>query len=55
LSYNGRPLFYQAPPPLFEATKPNLAKRLGELLDGSTELVVTDPNLPFTVTIELQL
>lgn len=54
LSYStGAPLFYQAPPQLHEATKPNLAKTLAELkLD---EIVITDPNLPFTVTVEVKL
>jgi ubiquitin-activating enzyme E1 C len=53
LSYStGAPLFYQAPPQLHEATKPNLAKTLAELkLD---EIVITDPNLPFTVTVEVK-
>jgi ubiquitin-activating enzyme E1 C len=42
----GKSLFMQAPPPLYEATKMNLEKTLGELIEDGDMLDVTDPSLP---------
>lgn len=55
LAYSdARPLFFQAPPQLYEATKPNLEKTLPELLEEGEEIVVTDPNLPFSLTVAVK-
>lgn len=55
LAYSdGRPLFFQAPPPLYEATKPNLEKRVSDLLEEGDEISVTDPNLPFNLSVEVK-
>jgi len=52
LSYSsGTPLYFQAPPQLHEATKPNLEKLVSELLEDGSEVIVTDPGLPFNLTI----
>ena len=48
---DGKPLYFQAPPPLHEATKPNLGKLVKELVVDGDDLVVTDPQLPFTLTV----
>lgn len=48
---NGKPLYYQAPPALHEATKANLDKLVKELVVDGDEVVVTDPTLPFTLTV----
>ena len=37
-------LYYQAPPNLEEVTRPNLAKKLKELLADGEEVAVTDPS-----------
>jgi len=48
------PLYFRAPPPLEEATRPNLDKRLGELLEEEDEIEVTDASLPFQLTLRLR-
>jgi ubiquitin-activating enzyme E1 C len=42
----GKSIFMQAPPPLLEATKPNLTKALSELVEEGDLLDITDPSLP---------
>ncbi|CDU24345.1 related to ubiquitin-activating enzyme [Sporisorium scitamineum] len=51
LSLGGKPLYYQAPPQLEEATRPNLAKKLSEVCKEGYEITVTDARLPFTLGI----
>lgn len=54
LAYStGHPLFFQAPPQLHEKTKPNLEKLVADLVEEGSELVVTDPGLPFSLTVEV--
>ncbi|GFZ51385.1 NEDD8-activating enzyme E1 catalytic subunit [Saitozyma sp. JCM 24511] len=51
---SGKPLYFQAPPQLHDATKPNLDKLVSDLLaDEGPELVVTDPNLPFSLGVTI--
>lgn len=47
------PLFFQAPPQLHEATKGNLERECGELLKEGDEIAVTDPRLPFQLTLRV--
>ncbi|KAK0551098.1 NEDD8 activating enzyme [Tilletia horrida] len=49
-----KPLYFRAPPPLEEATRPNLEKPLGELLDEDDEIEVTDARLPFQLSLRIQ-
>lgn len=42
-------LYLQSPPPLEEQTRPNLDKQLTELLTPGSELVITDPAIPFSL------
>ncbi|KAK0536964.1 NEDD8 activating enzyme [Tilletia horrida] len=51
LSGPNGPLYFRAPPPLEEATRPNLDKPLGELLEEGDEVEVTDASLPFQLTL----
>lgn len=55
ISYaSGQPLFYQAPPQLFEMTKGNLDKLVVDLVGEGDEVVVTDPALPFTLNVVIK-
>ncbi|SJX66402.1 related to ubiquitin-activating enzyme [Sporisorium reilianum f. sp. reilianum] len=51
LSLGGKPLYFQAPPQLQEATRPNLHKKLAEVCKEGDEITVTDARLPFTLGI----
>lgn len=50
---SGKPLYFQAPPQLHAATKDNLDKLVVELVPDGGEIVVTDPALPFSLTVNL--
>lgn len=47
------PLYYQAPPQLEAATRPNLEKTCGELFQEEDEVTVTDAGLPFQLTLRI--
>lgn len=49
----GDPLFMWGPPQVHEQTKPNLQKRVCDLVPEGEQVIVTDPNLPFTLTIKV--
>lgn len=51
LAIAGKPLYYQAPKQLEEATRPNLQKRLDEVVGAAGEVTVTDARLPFTLSV----
>jgi ubiquitin-activating enzyme E1 C len=53
LTTERKKLYYQAPTQLNEQTKPNLKKRLGELLESGEEVAVTDPALPFSLRLNI--
>lgn len=53
LSSAGKQLYLQAPPQLEEATRPNLEKKLSELLEPGAQIVVTSSTLPFNLTLRL--
>ncbi|KAI9821426.1 MAG: hypothetical protein M1826_000662 [Phylliscum demangeonii] len=46
-------LYYQAPPQLEAQTRPNLQKRLVDLVSNGEELAVSDPAFPFTLRFKL--
>jgi ubiquitin-activating enzyme E1 C len=50
----GQPLFYQAPPQLYDLTKGNLEKLMVDLVTEGDEVVVTDPALPFTLNVVIK-
>ncbi|KAJ9097137.1 hypothetical protein QFC21_004806 [Naganishia friedmannii] len=54
LSGPNGPLFFQAPKQLYEATKANLEKTVGEILQEGDQLNVTDRALPFTLTLRIK-
>jgi ubiquitin-activating enzyme E1 C len=47
-------LFFQAPKQLYEATKGNLEKEIGEVLEDGDQVNVTDRALPFTLTLKIK-
>ena len=49
----GKSLYYQAPPQLEEQTRPNLSKRLGELVADGEEIAVSDQ--AFTIGFKFKL
>ena len=51
LALRGKPLYFQAPVQLEEATRPNLEKKLSEVCEEGDEITVTDARLPFTLAI----
>ncbi|SPO31553.1 related to ubiquitin-activating enzyme [Ustilago trichophora] len=51
LSIAGKPLYYQAPKQLEEATRGNLGKLLRDVCKDGDEITVTDARLPFTLGI----
>lgn len=53
LSYGGSPIYLQAPPQLEQATRPNLAKKLSDIVPAKGEIVVTSTSLPFSLTLEM--
>ncbi|GAA6038951.1 hypothetical protein JCM8097_000590 [Rhodosporidiobolus ruineniae] len=53
LSLEGKSLYLQAPPQLEEATRPNLQKTLGELMQSGDVVTVTDAGLPFNLQLEV--
>ncbi|POY72590.1 hypothetical protein BMF94_4417 [Rhodotorula taiwanensis] len=48
-------LYLQAPPQLEMATRPNLEKSLGELLESGDVVTVTDSSLPFSLDLIVKL
>lgn len=46
-------LYYRSPPSLEEATRPNLSKKISELVDDGEEIAVSDP--AFQVTFRFKL
>ncbi|WVR08735.1 hypothetical protein IAU60_005793 [Kwoniella sp. DSM 27419] len=53
LSHSRGALFWPSPPDVYEATRANLEKKLVDLLDNGTGVVVTDPALPVSVNISV--
>ena len=53
LTTQRRKLYYQGPPELNQFTRPNLDKKLSELVGPGEEVAVTDPGLPFSLRLNL--
>ncbi|KAG8903291.1 hypothetical protein FRB99_003476 [Tulasnella sp. 403] len=53
LSLGAKPVYFQAPPQLEEATRPNLEKKVSELIPEGGEVTVTASTLPFTLTLRV--
>ncbi|KAJ1024109.1 hypothetical protein NDA16_002948 [Ustilago loliicola] len=51
LSLAGKPLYFQAPRQLEEATRGNLEKKLRELCKDGDQVTITDARLPFTLAV----
>ncbi|PWN25814.1 hypothetical protein BDZ90DRAFT_233828 [Jaminaea rosea] len=47
----GKPLYFQAPKQLEEATRPNLERKCAEVFEEGDEVDVTDAGLPFQLTL----
>lgn len=54
LAIEGRPLYYQVPKQLEEATRANLGKTLAEAVGEGVEVTVTDARLPFTLGVVVE-
>lgn len=53
LSTASKSLYLRYPPQLEEMTRPNLERPLRNLFDSGDELVITDPNLPFSLRLAI--
>lgn len=53
LSSEAGSLYFQAPPQLEEATRPNLEKKVSELVEDGGDITVTASTLPFTLTLRV--
>jgi ubiquitin-activating enzyme E1 C len=53
LSSGGKNIYLQAPPQLEQATRPNLEKKLSELVPAGGDIVVTATTLPFNLTLRV--
>ncbi|RMD39425.1 hypothetical protein DV735_g5703, partial [Chaetothyriales sp. CBS 134920] len=53
LRTEAKSLYMQAPPPLEEATRPNLRRKLRELVDSGEEVAVSDPS--FSIDFKFKL
>ena len=51
LSTSTRQIYFQAPPQLEEATRPNLEKRVSGLVEEGGEVIVTASTLPFNLSL----
>ncbi|CAE6445618.1 unnamed protein product, partial [Rhizoctonia solani] len=53
LSAGGKNIYLQAPPQLEQATRPNLEKKLSELVSNGGDITVTATTLPFNLTLRV--
>jgi NEDD8-activating enzyme E1 len=53
LSTPTKQIYLQAPPQLEEATRPNLAKKVSELVPPGGEVTVTASTLPFSLSLRI--
>lgn len=48
-----KPIYFQGPPQLEQATRPNLEKKVSEVLNSSSTITVTSTSLPFDLTLSV--
>jgi ubiquitin-activating enzyme E1 C len=53
LSTLTKQIYFQAPPQLEAATRPNLEKKLSELVENGGEITVTASTLPFSLSLRV--
>lgn len=53
LSAGGKNIYLQAPPQLEQATRPNLEKKLSDLVPTGGDITVTASSLPFNLTLRV--
>jgi ubiquitin-activating enzyme E1 C len=53
LSTSTRQIYFQAPPQLEAATRPNLEKKVSELVPNGGEVTVTASTLPFSLSLRI--
>jgi NEDD8-activating enzyme E1 len=53
LSIDGRPLYFQRPPPLELQTRPNLEKAVKDLVPAGYDVTVTSVTLPVDLSIQI--
>jgi len=53
LATSTKQLYLQAPPQLEKATRPNLDKKLSDLIESGAEVTVTSTSLPFSLSLRL--
>ncbi|KAK2467317.1 hypothetical protein APHAL10511_000552 [Amanita phalloides] len=53
LSAAAKQIYFQAPPQLEEATRPNLSKKVSELVPPGEEITVTASTLPFSLSLRV--
>lgn len=53
LSTPTAPIYFQAPPQLEAATRPNLEKKVSELVPDGGEVTVTSSSLPFSLSLRI--
>jgi len=53
LSTSTAPIYFQAPPQLEAATRPNLEKKVSELVPNGGEVTVTATTLPFNLSLRI--
>jgi ubiquitin-activating enzyme E1 C len=53
LSTATKQIYFQAPPQLEQATRPNLEKKVSELVEEGGEITVTASSLPFSLSLRI--
>ena len=51
---SSKSLYYQSPPSLEKQTRPNLDKKLGELISNGEEIAVSDPAFSINFRFKMQ-
>lgn len=53
LSAGAKKIYFQAPPQLEQATRPNLEKKVSDLVAEGGEITVTATTLPFSLSLRV--
>ena len=54
LSAPGQQIYFQAPPQLEQATRPNLEKKVSDLVKEGESITVTATTLPFNLSLRIK-